>query len=451
MTQIKHILIASLVMLCGAYGVLNFLTDSWIMFIVSDTNRVPQEISAHTTVLNQVNNTLIIFGGHNSKVVSSNLTRYDIVGDSWMPSFNHSAANIGPSPLSAIPSGRYGHVAVTTTLNAMYIYGGRNINTTFGDIYKYDMLSDLWIPINVTGDIPAGRHGHSGVTYSQDDLFYFFGGILANGTITNSVLIFNYKTNTWMGELTIGALQLAPTPRFAHTAIMTATNEMVVFGGVTGYGSNPTYTSNTMHFLDVEKNEWIDIPLNTTSGSPSPLSGHAAVFTPLNTMLVFGGRSASNSTNANTWKYDFVYNRWDAVMPSGLGPVARFAHTCTMTLFNTMIVFGGQSNGASSFHNDISKYNVVNSVLRSSTDGVTLVVLLSLVGTLIIGLCFALDLMAEKNEQDRLEKMEAAAAAAAPVSGSGAGASRSDGAELQELNKKKKDQKQERQPLFEKF
>ncbi|KYQ90615.1 hypothetical protein DLAC_09244 [Tieghemostelium lacteum] len=419
-------LILILLSITSVLGVITIVTDSWIKIILSGVP--PTSIAYHSSVLNPINNTLVIFGGKNKDTTYNTLTLYDIINDAWLNmSLSNSTNN---SPAGSIPSARYGHVALTTPFNTMYVFGGRDNTSVFNDIYKYNMELDQWVLIKPTGTPPQGRWGHSGVMYAIKNQFLFFGGKTLDNLLLNDIIRYDFELDAWIQPIEYGSSTVdpfAPSKRYLHSAILTLTNEMVIFGGMEQQG-----VSNAIYLFSAETNVWLNSTLNTTSDLPSPVSSHGTILTPLGQMLVFGGQLKDQTSTDAVWKFDFKYMTWTSILPSGLGPDARFGHTATATNLNTMMVFGGQSS-SSSYLNDIAKYNVVNSVLRSSSDGVVLVVLLSIVGSMIVGLCFALDLMAERNERAKLERE-------LKVTGS-------------ELKLKKKSKKPEevRQPLFEKF
>ncbi|EFA81302.1 hypothetical protein PPL_05281 [Heterostelium album PN500] len=413
------IVIVIIALVGGGLGFMNFLTDSWILILLSNPNAAPTAVSGHSTVLNPVNNTLVIFGGANKTAANNNVALYDLINDGWIS--KNTSKGAAPTP-------RYDHSTIVTQTNLMYVFGGRDTKgNVFNDLYKYDMVKDSWSQVTIGAGklVPAARYGHSGILYSFTNEFVYWGGRNVNGTVLQEIVIFNFLTEEWR-ILPFSA----PNAVSHHSAVLTTANQMVVFGGVT---ATNTFTADT-NFYDLASNTWLNITLNTSSIAVSGRSGHAAIVTPINEMLVFGGRTSNTSASSLTLKYNLLYNTWEIITPTGDGPSARWGITCTSTLFNTMMVFGGQSSD-SSYFNDIYKYNIITSVLRSSSDGVVLVVLLTIVCSMIIGLCFALDIMAEKHEDERLERIEKENAG-------------KDGAALKKLKGK---QQKERQPLFETF
>eukprot|EP01132_Coremiostelium_polycephalum_P008427 gene8427-10346_t len=420
----KFLTILSIV-LCISFVSANvdFVTDSWIKLILANKNYAPSPRSFHTSVLDPVHNHLVIFGGKDSKTIYDNLVFYDLVSDSWIAPSNKT----GPAP-----SKRYGHVAVTTPFNTMYVFGGRDESTVFNDIYKFDMVKKTWIQINPIGPKPNARWGHSGVIFTIKNQFLFYGG--RNQTnIHEDIVRYDFENDQWV-DINVEPSEFdPPTNRYLHSCVFTLTNEMVIFGGIDAKG--PT---DDIHIFSAELNKWVNSTLNSTSEKINPTAGHQAIFTPLGEMLVFGGATDAslNSPTDAVWKFDFKLKKWKNLMPSGLGPDSRSGHTLTNTQFNTMMVFGGQGAANSSFMNDIHKYNIMNSVLRSNSDGVVMVVILSLVGTMVIGLCFVVDLQNEKMQIEKIETLEREATMKKDVA---------------ELRKLKKAQQDNRQPLFEKF
>ncbi|EGG13465.1 hypothetical protein DFA_11226 [Cavenderia fasciculata] len=428
------VIIVMLALVCGAFGVINFVTDGWIQIILSNEKYAPNQMAGHSAVLNPINNTMIVFGGHDNKnVYGDRVYKYDLVADSWFGPNDTSTRDTN----SSVPSARWGHVAITTPYNTMYVFGGTDGTKIYNDIYKYNMVSDRWEQIKVSGIPPAARFGHSGVMYPITNEFIFFGGAIGADGLgkTNELVRFNFETNTWaVPSKPAGSAQAQPPFLVGHSAVMTLTNQMVVFGGVdsTGRATNGTF------FYDAVMDQWLDVQINYTVSIKVPARAyHATAITALHQMIVFGGVDSSNKGTSDIFKYDFTSQSWSQILAAGDGPqTSLYGLSATVTLLNTIMIFGGQSSDTS-FYNDIFKYNVVNSVLRSSTDGVILVVLLSLVGTLIIGLCFALDLQNERNEVEKYERLEREAEL------------KGQNAELRKLKALK--EKEARQPLFEKL
>jgi len=144
-----------------------------------------------------------------------------------------------------------------------------------------------------------------------------------------------------------------PSARERHSAVYdSSTNRMIVFGGrdsgfnaldevwvlenANGLGSTPNWT-----------------PLSPTGTSPGPRILHSAVYDQsTNTMIVFGGRDASNSTvAANVFVLEHANGlggtpNWVPLSTSGGPPTARYRHSAVYDAANnTMTIFGGAGAG----------------------------------------------------------------------------------------------------------
>lgn len=93
-----------------------------------------------------------------------------------------------------------------------------------------------------------------------------------------------------------------------------------------------------------------------TIGSVPHLKNHSAIYHPgLNSMFVFGGRTASGISN-ELWKFDIQAGVWSLVTPSGNLPSARYTQNAHYdSLNNRMLIWSGQAQTA--VLNDIWAYD----------------------------------------------------------------------------------------------
>lgn len=84
-----------------------------------------------------------------------------------------------------------------------------------------------------------------------------------------------------------------------------------------------------------------------TSGNVPHLKNHSAIHHPgLNSMYVFGGRTAAGSASAELWKFDIQASAWSLVAPSGEVPSARYTQNAHYdSLNNRMLIWSGQGDG----------------------------------------------------------------------------------------------------------
>jgi len=263
----------------------------------------------------------------------------------------------------------------------------------FNDIAVYDLVANRWMQKALSGQPPKARIGHTAVVDSTTNQMVVFGGVDSSGVFQNDVRFLDLGTFTWLTKSSNGSA----TPRAYHSAVVTPLGVMIVFGGSTsvstlGDTACYSFTSHAWGACHVSSN-------------PGARSGHTAVVSAIHQMTIFGGRDNTGAALNDVWNFDLFTYTWQSVDPSGVAMNARYAHSAVATPFGTMILFGGiLSDGTES--NDFGKYNLVNAVLRNANDGAVLVVLISLIGTLLISLCFAMDYMQEQNAIEKEEALE---------------------------------------------
>src|SRR6266480_3089109 len=115
--------------------------------------------------------------------------------------------------------------------------------------------------------------------------------------------------------------------------------------------------------------QWI--PVTHGGTPPSPRFQHSAVVTSSNTMLIFGGYCSSGPNSGlqnDIAKYNISTDSWIPVTPGGTPPTARYGHSAVVTSSNTMLIFGGIDINYVTL-NDIAKYNIFTTVVQTTGSG----------------------------------------------------------------------------------
>jgi hypothetical protein len=329
---------------------------------------------------------MIVFGGTGSDLSGSNdISSYTVETDLWEADIE--MQGIPPTP-------RYGHSAVTTGLNNMVIFGGRNGTMLFDDVAIFDMVSLTWLNITTSGNAPSARAYHTAVVDRYQHAMYVYGGQTVNDDLLSDMYMFDLDKLTWTQVFPNGTDAI---PRAMHSAIMTLQGVMIVYGGV---------GQSDVSCFDTRNHTWYYC-LSDPSPAPSVRYSHTAVYSPLQEMIVYGGKNDAGNPVNDVWAFDLNEFRWRVVSPGGNSINPRSLHTAVATTFGTMIVFGG-IDGDGTITNDFGLYNLANTVLRSANDGAVLVVMVTLLGTIMLALCFAMDYMQEQNAIERSEALEKA-------------------------------------------
>ena len=261
-----------------------------------------------------------------------------------------------PSGLKGGPSARFGHTAVFDSAdNRMVVFGGATGVASpppcVDDVYVLEYATGIggttnWIELTPTGGAPTARYGHTAVYDPDSNTMIVFGGSNCSSTYYNDVWVLN-NANGLSGTPTWSQLSPSGTPppvRAFTSAVYDATsNRMIAFGGFNGSYlgdlwvlTNANGTGGTPSWLQL-----------TPSASPSPRSGHSAVYDAANNrMIVFGGRTG-NTALGETWVLENANGLGGApswtLIGSGTGNAPKRAYHSAVydPGSNKMIIFGG--------------------------------------------------------------------------------------------------------------
>ena len=261
-------------------------------------------------------NLLIVWGGLNADEPLNTGSRYDPLTDSWSPT-----AATGNSRL------RVFHTAVWSG-SEMLVWGGEPCPYPHDFGGRYDPIADAWQPIDYLTE-PLFRRRHSAVWTGSRMLVW--GGLTCetSTSVTDSGALYDPVANAWTPISTTHA----PTPRQEHTAVWTG-SAMIVWGGRDG-STSPKYSGTGARY-DPVAGSWTAI---ANGGSPSPRTGHTAVWTG-NKMIVWGGTGSGDFNTGAT--YDPASNQWSPTATAG-APSARIGHSAVWS-GSAMVVWGGETS-----------------------------------------------------------------------------------------------------------
>ena len=161
-----------------------------------------------------VGDKLVVFGGFSKGAFTNNVYTYDIIENSWRNNDKLESDNEileegaeMPNPSSQestiLPEPRVNHSQVTIN-TSIVIYGGVDKDgNCFDDLWMYDLITNGWKKIQVNGEIPKARQGHTALLVDNDQIL-FFGGKIANIFEVNELWKFDMSTNRF--ELIQGTL-----------------------------------------------------------------------------------------------------------------------------------------------------------------------------------------------------------------------------------------------------
>ncbi|KAM4703377.1 multiple epidermal growth factor-like domains protein 8 [Rhinophrynus dorsalis] len=219
--------------------------------------------------------------------------------------------------------------------NALYVFGGLDLNSALGDLVIYNFTSNTWEKRTYSSG-PAARHSH--VVLEWNGTLILFGGELSRGMLTGDIWVFLPLEERWM-ELT-NYSTLHP-PALANHAAAIVDHWLYVFGGRT---SRDVFSSLMFRF-NLHSWEWEQVL--PAGGKPPAAAGHSMVFHAASrSLLVYGGHRPSTarfSARANaTDLFHVDLNYWTTLRPrdGNRGPRERAFHSATL-IGNYMVIYGG--------------------------------------------------------------------------------------------------------------
>jgi hypothetical protein len=244
-------------------------TGTWSIVIPSGSGGSPSARNFDTGVYDAANSRLIVFGGCAFTGIYCTAMQNDVWVLTNANSLNGTPTWAQLAPLGKLPPARWGHAAAYDAVNnRMIIYGGDNLNTTFGDTWVLSNANGLggapaWTRLAPTG-APDGQDDATVVYDSTHNVLVLFGGRLANfGRDTNSVwTLFHANglggTPSWTKLVANGTIG-APPKRDSHLAAYdSAGNRMIIFGG----------NSNTLTGFPELNDAWVLANASGFGGTP---------------------------------------------------------------------------------------------------------------------------------------------------------------------------------------
>eukprot|EP00439_Symbiodinium_sp_Y106_P044193 s6153_g5.t1 len=234
---------------------------------------------------------------------------------------------------------RYDLSGVLTPSGRAYVFGGSDASTGRSDLWYIDIeaVTPTWIEVPASGITP--RRGHSAVINAAG-VMWVFAGVFENSSYQgwwDDVWTIDLEASTpaWSPVITASR----PRARDRASAVLSPTGEMWVFAGFAiTHSENDLWHINTMEASP----SWTEA---TVSGTlPAVRGGHTAVISPSGRMFVFGGASGAGHYN-DLWFIDALSLEWHEVAVLGSAPLVRDGASAVLTPTGKMWIFGGYSPG----------------------------------------------------------------------------------------------------------
>eukprot|EP01053_Blabericola_migrator_P002224 Blabericola_migrator_1__2223@NODE_1613_length_4167_cov_397_112683_g1046_i1_p1_GENE_NODE_1613_length_4167_cov_397_112683_g1046_i1NODE_1613_length_4167_cov_397_112683_g1046_i1_p1_ORF_typecomplete_len627_score149_96Kelch_4/PF13418_6/16Kelch_4/PF13418_6/1_4e09Kelch_4/PF13418_6/6_8e08Kelch_4/PF13418_6/0_028Kelch_4/PF13418_6/5_6e07Kelch_4/PF13418_6/7_9e03Kelch_4/PF13418_6/0_0027Kelch_6/PF13964_6/1_3e02Kelch_6/PF13964_6/5_2e12Kelch_6/PF13964_6/5_1e06Kelch_6/PF13964_6/0_028Kelch_6/PF13964_6/1_3e06Kelch_ len=278
------------------------------------------------------------------------------------------------------PSARTSFSLLGAKGSIFYIYGGEYFDSktcnVFRDLYKWTVgkdKEDPWKLIKCNPE-PKPRCGHQAII-NQDEILVFGGEFATASQFYHfkDFWRFDLKSQTWSE---IDVTGTPPSARSGHRMVM-CRNLLVLFGGFHDSGRETRYFNDIYVY---ERNHWRKIVLPASAQSPCARSG-VVMAADNNGVLVYGGysktrdtdRSSQGVTHQDTWWLDLtpVFDDPKSGVPTWerIGRRGPLRNGCGVaTQKNNVYVFGGvldDDQGGltikdSLFFNDVAVFDLVS-------------------------------------------------------------------------------------------
>jgi Galactose oxidase, central domain len=189
-----------------------------------------------------------------------------------------------------------------------------------------------WLALAATG--PPAREDHTWTVDDAGERAYLFGG-RDGDVVFGDMWAFDLATDTWTA-LPPGP---GPDPRFGHEAVWVDNVGLVVFAGQAG----PTTFFNDLWAFNPEEGSWRELP--SSGAVPVSRYGTCAGIGPDGRLWISHGFTSENARFADTVAYDFTSGVWTAETPEPPLPVSRCLHGCWWTATGELALYGGQTTG----------------------------------------------------------------------------------------------------------
>jgi N-acetylneuraminic acid mutarotase len=234
------------------------------------------------------------------------------------------------APTAARPKDRPDklHAAAMCALgNSLWLFGGQQGRKHLQSLYSLNTEMLSWRLVTTAGACPAGREGHS-FTAVNGQLAYLFGG--QGKKLYNDFFVLRQGGSAWVELKACGS---APAPRSGHSMVWDGQDSLVCFGGTTA-----SSTDNSMFVYSLSRNEWSAPECSGTI--PSPRTHHSAVLVAPRNMLVFGGCNAAGVFFNDAYVLNLDRMHWSRAQPLNTPPPPRYHHCCHL-LGSRVAMYGG--------------------------------------------------------------------------------------------------------------
>jgi len=331
----------------------NGATPAWTQ--VTTTGTAPT-LYAHSAVYDSLANAMYVFAG------TSTGTKLKISNHTFV--LSRANANGLGSSIWAVsgPPVRYSQSAFyDSATNSLFVFGGQHATSdiNFNDYWKNTGVIGTtgvdWSNLNISGNKPTARFGHTVLYDSVSNRMMLFGGAIGfPDPCTNDYWVLQ-QANAAGGSpswVSVTPSETAPAARTNYGAAYDAgTNSLILFGG---FDCTSTYFNDVWVLNNANSMSGTQVwtQLSPTGTPPSPREVSSVVYDPgSNALIVFGGDADFFMTTGTPFGDIWILSNangtggtpeWTELTPTNVGPAARSGHTAIYDAANNrMTIYGG--------------------------------------------------------------------------------------------------------------
>ena len=270
-------------------------TASWQRLDAADA---PGARSDHTLTVDATAGAAYLFGGTGGSGPLDDLWRLDLASGEWQPL----------EPSGDRPAARFGHVAAWVDGVGLVIWSGQADANFFNDLWAYDPATNAWRRLPAGGDVPDERYG-SCAAIGPDGRLWISHGFTATGRFDDT-RAYDFASEAWTDETPSGQ---GPVKRCLHDCLWAADGRFLLYGGQT----DDVPALGDLWVLDPVARTWTEQPPPAPGArqlyAQATLGDHA---------YVFGGRDDDGRYLGDTYGLDVRTLGWAPVDAPG-GPSPR--------------------------------------------------------------------------------------------------------------------------------
>ena len=272
----------------------------------------------HTWTLDQAGEVAYLFGGRDGDIVFGDMWAYELATDTW----TELPATAGPDP-------RFGHETAWVDDIGLVTFAGQAGPTDFfNDLWAYDPGSGSWRELPSSGAVPVSRYGTCAGIGLDGRLWISHGFTSENARFADTVA-YDFASGVWTDETPAPPV---PVNRCLHGCWWTDSGELALYGGQT------TGTAALSDLWLLKDGAWT--PVEGTPPAARNLYARARI---AGGTLVFGGQAIDRSYLADMFIFRDGETEALAVEAVGVAPAPRAgAEMVTDVGRDRVLLFGGR-------------------------------------------------------------------------------------------------------------